>query len=92
MMGVATLGAVAAELIGHGLDPATPAATVADGGLPEQRVVRGTLASIADDIAVAGLKAPAITVVGSVAAFDPSAGGAPVEAPGGPAPGGAGPR
>lgn len=92
MMGVATLGAVAAELIGHGLDPATPAATVADGGLPEQRAVRGTLASIADDIAVAGLKAPAITVVGSVAAFDPSAGGAPAEAPGGPAPGGAGPR
>ncbi len=72
MMGVATLGAVAAELIRHGLDPATPAATVADGGLPDQRVVRGTLASIADDIHAAGIRPPAITVIGSVAAFDPS--------------------
>lgn len=75
MMGVATLGAVAAELIRHGLDPATPAATVADGGLPDQRVVRGPLASIADAVAAAGLKAPAITVVGSVAAFEPTAPG-----------------
>jgi len=71
MMGVATLGAVAAELIRHGLDPATPAATVADGGLPDQRVVRGSLASIAHDIHAAGIRPPAITVIGSVAAFEP---------------------
>ncbi|HEY7813585.1 MAG TPA: uroporphyrinogen-III C-methyltransferase, partial [Nakamurella sp.] len=78
MMGVATLGAVAAELIRHGLDPATSAATVADGGLPDQKVVRGTLASIADDISAAGIRPPAITVIGSVAAFDPT--GDPPEA------------
>ncbi len=71
MMGVATLGAVADELIRHGLDPATPAATVADGCLPDQRVVRGTLASIAQDIHTAAIRPPAITVIGSVAAFDP---------------------
>ncbi len=74
MMGVATLGAVAAELLRHGLDPATPAATVADGGLPDQRTVRGTVASIAVDVAAAGIKPPAITVIGTVAGFDPVAG------------------
>ena len=39
--------------------------------MPDQKVVRGTLASIADDIAAAGVRPPAITVIGSVAAFDP---------------------
>lgn len=72
MMGVATLPAVTAELIRHGLDPATPAATVADGGLPDQRTVRGTVASIAEATAAAGIRPPAITVIGSVAAFDPA--------------------
>jgi uroporphyrin-III C-methyltransferase len=72
MMGVATLPAVTAELIRHGLDPATPAATVADGGLPDQRIVRGTVATIADATLAAGIRPPAITVIGSVAAFDPT--------------------
>ncbi len=71
MMGVATLPAVTAELIRHGLDPATPATTVADGGLPDQRVVRGTASTIAGLIAAAGIRPPAITVIGTVAGFDP---------------------
>jgi len=75
MMGVATLPAVTAELIRHGLDPATPAATVADGGLPDQRVVRGTLGSIAATTGDAGIRPPAITVIGSVAGFDPNSAG-----------------
>lgn len=74
MMGVATLPAVTAELIRHGLDPTTPAATVADGGLPDQRTVRGTVASIAEVTAAAGIRPPAITVIGSVASFDPTVG------------------
>ena len=72
MMGVATLPAVTAELIRNGLDPVTPAVTIADGGLPAQRIVRGTVASIADATAAAGIRPPAITVIGSVAAFDPT--------------------
>ncbi|WP_420120853.1 uroporphyrinogen-III C-methyltransferase [Nakamurella sp.] len=72
LMGVATLPAVTAELIRHGLDPATPAATVADGGLPGQRVVRAVVAAIAEVTAAAGIRPPAITVIGSVAAFDPA--------------------
>jgi siroheme synthase len=66
---------VTAELIRHGLDPATPAATVADGGLPDQRVVRGTLGSIAATTGDAGIRPPAITVIGSVAGFDPNSAG-----------------
>lgn len=71
LMGVATLPAVTAELIRHGLDPDTPAATVADGGLPGQRTVRAPVAAIAAATAAAGIRPPAITVIGSVAAFDP---------------------
>ena len=41
MMGLATLPAITATLISEGLDPTTPAVTVADAGLPSQRVVRG---------------------------------------------------
>ncbi len=72
MMGVATLGAIADALIAAGMRPDTPAATVADGGLPSQRSVRAPLERIAAAGAAAGLRAPAITVIGSVAAFEPT--------------------
>lgn len=70
LMGVATLPAVAQALERAGMAADTPAATVADAGLPGQRAVRGTLGTIADLTAQAGLRAPAVTVVGSVAAFE----------------------
>lgn len=70
MMGVSTLAAVSAELISQGLSPQTPAATVADAGLPSQRAVRGTVATIAGVTADAGIKPPAITVIGAVAGFE----------------------
>ena len=47
LMGVATLPAIAAELVAQGMPADTPAATIADAGLPSQRDVRGRL----DDIA-----------------------------------------
>ncbi|MGS0686655.1 uroporphyrinogen-III C-methyltransferase [Nakamurella sp. GG22] len=72
MMGVANLGAIAAALIAAGMDPRTPAATVADGSLPGQRLVKAPLDRIAAATADAGIRAPAISVIGSVAAFDPS--------------------
>lgn len=71
MMGVATLPEVSAELIAQGLDPRTPAATIADAGLPSQRSVRGTVATIAAVTAEAGIRPPAITVIGAVAGFQP---------------------
>ena len=72
MMGVGTLEAIATELISQGMDPQTPAATVADGTLPSQRAVRSTLREIAAATAAAGIRPPAVTVIGSVAAFDPA--------------------
>ncbi|SDO24444.1 uroporphyrin-III C-methyltransferase [Nakamurella panacisegetis] len=71
MMGVANLAAIAATLIAAGMDPGTPAATVADAGHPGQRTVRARLADIADATTDAGLAPPAVTVIGSVAGFDP---------------------
>ena len=71
MMGVGTLAAVTRALIEHGLDPATPACTVADAGLPGQRTVGGTVADIAVRTTDAGIRPPAVTVIGSVAGFDP---------------------
>lgn len=72
LMGVATLPAVTATLIGAGMSPDTPAATIADAGLPSQRTVRGTVAGIAVRTREAGIKAPAVTVIGAVAGFDPA--------------------
>ena len=70
MMGVATLAEVAAELISQGMDPATPAATVADAGLPSQRSVRASVARIAEVTRSAEIRPPAITVIGAVAGFE----------------------
>ncbi len=69
MMGVATLPATTAELITQGMDPETPAATIADAGMPTQRAVRATLATIATVTTDAAITAPAITVIGAVAGF-----------------------
>jgi uroporphyrinogen III methyltransferase/synthase len=68
-MGVRTLPGLTARLIDAGRPPAQPAAVVARGTLPDQQTVLGTLASIAEDAAAAGVRAPAITVVGEVAAL-----------------------
>ncbi|HEX3206523.1 MAG TPA: SAM-dependent methyltransferase, partial [Propionibacteriaceae bacterium] len=71
MMGVATLPAITAELIKHGLAADTPAMTIADAAMPSQRSVRGTLANIAELTKEADIKPPAITVIGAVAGFTP---------------------
>jgi siroheme synthase len=74
MMGVGNLAAISGELIAQGMDPLTPAVTIADGSLPGQRTVLASLAEIGVATATAGVRPPAITVIGSVAAFDPRAG------------------
>ena len=65
LMGVRTLEAICSALVDGGLDPATPAAVVADGSLPSQRVVRATVSTIAE--AAAELRPPAVAVIGDVA-------------------------
>lgn len=68
MMGRSSLGAIAAELIGRGRDPATPAACIQSATTPDQRITRATLATIAEAADRDGLVAPVITVIGEVAA------------------------
>ncbi|GAC1649105.1 MAG: uroporphyrinogen-III C-methyltransferase [Herpetosiphon sp.] len=67
-MGIGNLSVISAELIRHGRSPTTPVAVIRWGTHPTQSTVTGTLASIADDVQRAGLKPPAITVVGDVVA------------------------
>ena len=66
-MGVKNLPLIAERLIASGRPADEPAAVVAKGTLPGQRVVTATLADIAEQVASAGVKPPAITVVGPVA-------------------------
>ena len=65
-MGVRQLPAIASALIAGGRDGSEPAAVVERGTLPEQRVVTGTLATIATVADDAGARAPALVVVGAV--------------------------
>ncbi len=67
LMGIATLPAITAELVAQGMAPTTPALSVTDAGLPGQRSVSGTVADIAALGEAAGVRAPAVTVIGAVA-------------------------
>lgn len=68
-MGVKQLPHITAALIDGGRDAAQPAAIVERGALPEQRVVLATLATLAEAAARDGIRPPAITVFGPVAAL-----------------------
>lgn len=70
LMGVATLGAIAETLVSEGRSPLTPAAVVADAGLASMRTVRAPLAEIDATARREGLGAPAVVVIGDVAALD----------------------
>jgi uroporphyrinogen III methyltransferase/synthase len=69
LMGTANLAEIAKQLVTNGLPPATPAAVVSEGTRPTQRTVLGTLASIVEDVKRANVGAPAVIVVGEVAAL-----------------------
>ncbi|WP_202879703.1 uroporphyrinogen-III C-methyltransferase [Ornithinimicrobium pratense] len=72
LMGVATLAAIAERLVVCGLPGDTPAAVVADGGLPSQRQVTAPLEQVAQAAQQAGLGAPAVAIIGpTVAALTP---------------------
>jgi uroporphyrinogen III methyltransferase/synthase len=69
LMGRTALARVASQLVAAGRPPETPVACVQSGTLPSQRVVRGTLATIAREVEEAGLSSPMVTVIGAVAAL-----------------------
>ena len=68
-MGVRRLEAIARELMAGGRAGTEPAAVIQRGTLPDQRVVTGTLETIAGAASAAGVKAPAISLFGPVAAL-----------------------
>ncbi len=65
-MGLARVEHIAANLVRHGAAERLPAAVIAQGTLPDQRVITGTLATIAEASARANLQSPALLVVGEV--------------------------
>jgi len=69
LMGVRNLEHITAQLVTYGRAPETPVAVVRWGTTPEQETVTGTLATIAEVAAAAGISPPAIIVVGQVAAL-----------------------
>ncbi|GAA4905491.1 hypothetical protein GCM10025789_26020 [Tessaracoccus lubricantis] len=66
LMGVKNLPEITGTLVSHGLPADTPAAVIADAGLPSMRVLRGDAAGIAALAAEAGIRPPAVTVLGNV--------------------------
>jgi uroporphyrin-III C-methyltransferase/precorrin-2 dehydrogenase/sirohydrochlorin ferrochelatase len=65
-MGLLGLPILCAKLVLHGLSPDTPAAVVQQGTTARQRVVTGTLRTLADVAKAAALQAPTLIVVGEV--------------------------
>jgi len=68
-MGIRQLAAICGRLMAGGRAGAEPAAVIERGTLASQRVLSGTLATIASLAASAGMRAPAIAIFGQVAAL-----------------------
>jgi uroporphyrinogen III methyltransferase/synthase len=65
-MGVKNLPAIVENLISHGRPAETPVAVIRWGTTPQQKTATGTLATIVETVRQAGIKAPAIVIVGGV--------------------------
>ncbi|HET7386412.1 MAG TPA: uroporphyrinogen-III C-methyltransferase [Nocardioidaceae bacterium] len=68
LMAVQNLSAIASRLVSAGRDPGTPVAVVAEGTMPAEQTVWSTLAEVAPAIDEAGLRPPAVVVIGAVVA------------------------
>ncbi|MDA1132029.1 MAG: uroporphyrinogen-III C-methyltransferase, partial [Proteobacteria bacterium] len=67
-MGVGNAGTMAAGLMAGGLSAATPVAVIENGTLPQQRVLGASLGDLAALIVAEDVRAPALLVIGDVAA------------------------
>ena len=65
-MGLVGLEKICAQLIAHGQRPDMPVALISKGTTPEQKVVVGTLADIADKVTQHHIQAPTLTIIGEV--------------------------
>ncbi|MBN3564184.1 siroheme synthase CysG [Aliamphritea spongicola] len=68
-MGLLSLTQICEQLMRHGMSPRMPIALVENGTLPEQRILTGTLADIADQAAVTDFQPPALIIIGKVVAL-----------------------
>ncbi|PDP86515.1 uroporphyrinogen-III C-methyltransferase [Glycomyces fuscus] len=66
LMGVERIEAIAEALVSHGRSADTPVAVVQEATLPGQRTVTGTLATIAASARSAGVRPPAVVIIGEV--------------------------
>ena len=66
MMGLEYLGQVAETLIRAGLDSRTPVSVIVDGTLPTQHIITTGLSAVAAAVSEAGLRPPAIVVIGEI--------------------------
>jgi uroporphyrin-III C-methyltransferase / precorrin-2 dehydrogenase / sirohydrochlorin ferrochelatase len=71
-MGLARLEHIAARLTEHGAPAGLPAAIIAQGTLPDQRVITGTLSSLPGLVAHSSVQSPALLVVGEVVSLHDS--------------------
>lgn len=67
LMGVAALPRIVVSALAEGAAPDTPVAIVEEGHTPRQRTLRSTLGEVVDAAAAAGVRNPAVIVVGNVA-------------------------
>jgi uroporphyrin-III C-methyltransferase/precorrin-2 dehydrogenase/sirohydrochlorin ferrochelatase len=65
-MGLLGLRKLCEQLIEHGMPPDMPAAVVQQATMPQQRVVTGTLADLAERVEGSGLRPPTLVIVGDV--------------------------
>ena len=65
-MGLRSLEIICRELLGQGMDPATPAALVEQATTPSQRVFAGTLDTLPGMVKGARVHAPTLIIVGGV--------------------------
>jgi uroporphyrin-III C-methyltransferase / precorrin-2 dehydrogenase / sirohydrochlorin ferrochelatase len=68
-MGLSGVRAICDNLIANGMDADMPAAVIAKGTMPDQRVVKSRLADLPDAVADAELERPTMIIIGRVVAF-----------------------
>lgn len=66
LMGVKNLTMISSQLIRHGLSGDTPVAMIRWGSLAEQQTLVSRLDKVAEAVAAAGMKPPAVCVIGEV--------------------------
>lgn len=66
LMGIRNMAAIMERLVKGGRDPDTPVAVIEKGTTKDQRTIQGTIKNIHEKTVEAGIKPPAITIIGNV--------------------------